>query len=55
MPPTVTSPETEYPDAEVLASATGQARFSQWQRGVQAAGRTATPTPQDCCGPSNYA
>ena len=36
MPPIVTSAEIERPAAEVFASATDPARFSQWQKGVEA-------------------
>jgi hypothetical protein len=34
MPPIMTSAEIERPAAEVFASATDPARFSQWQKGV---------------------
>ena len=34
MPPVVTSAEIERPAAEVFATATDPARFSQWQQGV---------------------
>jgi hypothetical protein len=34
MPPIVTSAEIDRPAAEVFASATDPARFSQWQKGV---------------------
>jgi hypothetical protein len=54
MPPVVTSAEIEHPDAGASASATGPARFSQWQQGVQAADWTATPTPQGCRFPAGY-
>ena len=45
MPPIVTTAEIDRPAAQVFATATDPALFSQWQKGVEDGHMEARPTP----------